>query len=140
MLSAIHECHRRNLAHLDLKCENFVLTKDYVVKLIDFGHCETFRKGEIQYFKGKGTVCCNAPEQKNNYYDAEKAEIFQLGYILFRLLHGIRPFGSNAEVKRMQDIYFVKPHTFWAEMESELRRKVDPETKKFLFGMLHRVP
>ena len=34
--------HKQNLAHRDLKPENLLLTKDHILKIIDFGLCHDF--------------------------------------------------------------------------------------------------
>lgn len=89
MVIALSELHIDvNLTHLDLKLENYVLTRNYNGALIDF----QFVKPLDQLInEGNGTDTYRAPEQwkslaNGDFYDPEKADIFQLGVCLFILL------------------------------------------------------
>jgi serine/threonine protein kinase len=60
ILDALEYLHSsRGLAHLDLKLENILISKDLKIKLCDFGFVEELRS-KVQ--KGKGTDGYKAPE------------------------------------------------------------------------------
>lgn len=43
MLSAVEYCHNQGICHRDIKCENILLDRQDVVKLIDFGFAKLYR-------------------------------------------------------------------------------------------------
>lgn len=87
MTSAIHEMHTKvKAAHLDVKLQNFVIDKNLVINLIDFGFSRLLSyesdpnciAGPLQ--SGRGTYSYMAPEvASSSSYDTLKADIFSLG-------------------------------------------------------------
>ncbi|KAI8867479.1 kinase-like protein, partial [Ramicandelaber brevisporus] len=112
MVNAVHYLHtEKGIAHRDLKLDNFVLTHDDAVKLLDFG-CATRLYPSLQYQQGqfkkvtganvvKSTGVCGsdpyiAPEVlqcsgRNGAvgYDASKADVWSLAiiYLAMRSCH-----------------------------------------------------
>ena len=70
-----------------------MIGKEFKIKLCDFGFTE---KVENKVFRNKGTDGYKAPEiyncNHNGGFDADKADIFALGVILFILEYGVPPF------------------------------------------------
>ena len=91
------------VAHLDLKLENILLTNDFRVKLCDFGFSQPTKHN---CFKDLGTDGYKAPEIRKlssaedpsnllmlkEGYSSATADIFALGVILFTLHFGTPPF------------------------------------------------
>jgi testis-specific serine kinase len=46
ILAAIEYCHSQGICHRDIKCENILLDKSDIVKLIDFGFAKKYRPKE----------------------------------------------------------------------------------------------
>lgn len=46
ILAAIEYCHSQGICHRDIKCENILLDKSDIVKLIDFGFAKRYRSKE----------------------------------------------------------------------------------------------
>ena len=84
------------MAHLDLKLDNLLISDDYNIKLCDFGLFEYLPPiASSKVTKNLGTDGYKAPEiyfQPNKGFDADKADIFSLGVILFLLVFKVPPF------------------------------------------------
>lgn len=95
----VEHCHDNNLAHMDIKPENILVSSSGRALLADFGCCHDFRKEE--YCIGRyGTVYYCAPEvQSRNWYKAEWSDIWSLGVLLHVLITGHWPFqGDSVDV------------------------------------------
>jgi len=97
MLDAISFCHRKlRLCHHDVKLENFVLTSDFTVKLIDFGfaveisYLPTFGKKPIEVYDGSPAYSALEVLQKRPH--DESSDLFSLGACLYVMLCGCFPF------------------------------------------------
>ena len=100
MLNSLIGLHHNGIAHMDIKLENFVLTKEFDMKLIDFGLSRTLKTVNN---KRIGTSNYMAPEivrTKYNYdrddktytYTGEKSDVFSLGVVLFIMAFKNVPF------------------------------------------------
>jgi calcium-dependent protein kinase len=101
LLSAIIYCHKRNIAHRDLKLENILLAQSnedqIYIKVIDFGTAELF-DSYTKFRYSAGTIYYLAPEVLMGCYD-EKCDIWSCGVILYILLSGSPPFnGATPEL------------------------------------------
>jgi cytohesin len=109
----VEALHAEDLAHMDLKPENLLLTQgaptseehaEWTVKVADFGLARSLRQGEILneevVAEGVGTPYYMAPEQIRTARQKEvgwEADIYSLGVILFELLDGDLPFDGSAD-------------------------------------------
>ena len=103
MAICVKECHDQNIAHLDIKCENFMVrTMDPPqLVLIDFGHAEFIDKKQIKEGYSKyGTCFYLCPEGYYNYYSS-KSDIWSLGICLYLFITGDYPFyGDDDEYEK----------------------------------------
>ncbi|XP_034546095.1 serine/threonine-protein kinase pim-1-like [Notolabrus celidotus] len=94
LVDALIEIHSRGVFHRDIKMENILIeTGSDVprVRIIDFG-CGTFVTEEA-YTSGPGTPLYKSPEWIiNRRYKAEPATVWQLGFLLYTMVHGHYPF------------------------------------------------
>merc|ERR1719210_1113749 len=101
MLLAIVYLHKCEIAHRDLKLENFLFQKketDYV-KLIDFGLSKFVNK-DINMTQAYGTLGYMAPEVLSRSY-TKLADMWSLGVIVYMMLTGSPLFkGSDHQRRR----------------------------------------
>ncbi|XP_049444589.1 serine/threonine-protein kinase pim-2-like [Epinephelus fuscoguttatus] len=100
LVNALIEVHSRGVFHRDIKPENILIeTGSDVprVRLIDFG-CGTFLSGR-RYTLETGTYPYTPPEWfQRQWYMAEPTTVWQLGVVLFEMLHDYMPFNNSSEI------------------------------------------
>ncbi len=92
---AIGYAHRRNVLHHDLKPDNLMLTRDGVLKIIDFGLAclaHPARKNKII----SGTPIYVSPEEIRGDALDQRSDIFSLAVTLHELLTGHMPTADDA--------------------------------------------
>lgn len=92
---AIGYAHRRNVLHRDLKPDNLMLTRDGVLKVIDFGLAclsEPTRKAQVV----SGTPMYVSPEEIQGQPLDQRSDIFSLAVTLHELLTGRMPSADGA--------------------------------------------
>ncbi|EAR89316.2 Serine/Threonine kinase domain protein (macronuclear) [Tetrahymena thermophila SB210] len=98
ILSGLIELHELNILHRNIKVENIILTNDQSVKICGFGICRELDTDNMTWSLC-GTPSYLAPEillgQPYNY----KSDIWSLGVLLFAMVTGQLPFGSNSSKK-----------------------------------------
>jgi serine/threonine protein kinase len=133
LASALAACHRRGVAHRDVKPENLLFdAATGALKLADFGSAEWF--GDGRAMTGLvGTPYYVAPEVVAGRDYGEKVDVWSAGVVLYMVLSGTVPFyGATA------------PEIFKAVLRGALRfpprafASVSPEAKDLLRRMLCR--
>ena len=96
--------HDRGIVHRDLKPENVFITRDNVVKILDFGiakvRAEESSSGETRSLGTTpgvvlGTVAYMSPEQARGGVIDARSDLFSFGVVLYEMLGGRRPFGGD---------------------------------------------
>ncbi len=94
---AVHELHRHNIIHLDIKPVNIRNRKNGQVVILDFGtahHTHMPDMYEIPHGNAPCTPDYAAPEQLHNVRTESRSDIYALGVILYVLATGHFPFGK----------------------------------------------
>ncbi len=96
--------HAAGLVHGDVKPANFLISRDYRVRLCDFGL--TRLRGQNPMFRG-GTPMFMAPElivpTKIDAADAHLSDIYALGALAFLLLTGVDAFPGDSVEAVLED-------------------------------------
>ncbi|HXX83870.1 MAG TPA: bifunctional serine/threonine-protein kinase/universal stress protein [Casimicrobiaceae bacterium] len=103
---ALHDVHRHDVAHLDLKPTNVLYRASGEAVLIDFGlahhsHYPDLLAEELRFPVGNWVYM--APEQVVGVRGDSRSDIFALGAILYELVTGRFPFGNpstRAQLRR----------------------------------------
>eukprot|EP01023_Acetabularia_acetabulum_P043073 TRINITY_DN4295_c0_g2_i1.p1 TRINITY_DN4295_c0_g2~~TRINITY_DN4295_c0_g2_i1.p1 ORF type:complete len:395 (+),score=44.98 TRINITY_DN4295_c0_g2_i1:49-1233(+) len=101
LIFAVDWCHKQSVVNRDIKLENTLLQQQpdtsWTVKLCDFGYSKHLLLnskprscvGSIQYMSPE---VLHADENPHTEYDAQKAEVWSCGVVLYILLFGQYPF------------------------------------------------
>lgn len=106
---AVHELHRHNIIHLDLKPPNIRNRADGSVVIIDLGtahHTQMPDMYEIAHESPPRTLSYVAPEQLRDIRNDSRSDIYALGVILYQLLTGQLPHGKPNELSVKKKLYF----------------------------------
>jgi serine/threonine-protein kinase len=90
--------HERGWIHRDVKPDNFLVSEEGEVKVIDFTIAERKRSGFAKWFsrtKIQGTRSYMSPEQIRGEALDARADIYSYGCVLFELLGGKAPYTGS---------------------------------------------
>jgi len=138
---ALHDLHRQQVIHHDIKPSNIMFRPDGRAVLIDFGLARHDRLPDLlaeQFRLPMGTGPYIAPEQVLQHRGDPRSDLFALGVILYYLATGTRPFGAPTTVRglrrRLQD-QVVPPLALRPDLPTWLQEvilhclEVDPERR-----------
>lgn len=109
---ALHEIHRQDVIHLDLKSTNVLYRPDGQAALVDFGlshhgHYPDLLAEELRFPVGNWEYM--SPEQVLGIRCDPRSDIFALGAILYELATGQLPFGRPRTVAQLRERLYRDP-------------------------------
>lgn len=109
---ALHEVHRQDVVHHDLKPAHVILRENGQAVLIDFGlachgHLPDLVAGEADL--PLGTPAYLSPEQIVGQRGDPRSDVFMLGVVLYLLATGRLPFGSPTGIGGLRRRLYLDP-------------------------------
>ena len=101
IFDAMNYLHKNHMAHRDIKLENILMTKEYEIKIIDFGFGMYNPENKLQSFFC-GTPNYMPPEIAfKKPYVGQKADLWSLGVLVYKMYCADFPFKGKNE----KDLY-----------------------------------
>lgn len=94
---AVHELHKHNIIHLDIKPDNIRNRSNDQAVLLDFGTAHQVQLPDMyedHHDEAPRSFDYVAPEQLHNVRHDSRSDIYALGVIMFKLATGELPFGE----------------------------------------------
>ena len=110
LINGLEYIHSKNIVHRDLKPENLLITKDNILKIIDFGLCNYHDINNL-LSTPCGSPSYASPEMvSGNKYNGFKVDIWCTGIILFAMLSGYLPFEAKDNYSLFKKIIKCEIH------------------------------
>src|SRR5258705_3763063 len=120
IISGVAAAHDRGIIHRDLKPENLFLTREGIVRILDFGLAKQVVEDldpdtdpDTDPAEGggllMGTAGYMAPEQVVGKEADERSDLFAFGALLYEMLTGSRAFNADSAAETMQAVLTTDP-------------------------------
>ena len=136
MAEGLSHMHESGFMHLDFKPENILVSRNAVVRLIDFDTALPIPEKPVRPAQNPGTPAYMAPEQlKHEPLDA-RADIFAFGVAAYEILANKKPFPGDTPA----EILAAQMEPSGAVPLRELNADVPPALEKVVMRCLERIP
>ena len=143
LVSALRAFHRLDMLHQDLKPGNIMISRDGVLKIIDFGSTKIAGIADIstpiQRSELLGTKHYTAPEYLLGRAGQPQSDQFSLACIVYEMLTGHLPYGEKlAKVHTRQDLHrieyqsivlFIQDMPSWVDKTLQKALQLYPEKR-----------
>jgi serine/threonine-protein kinase len=128
--SGLGYAHGRRIIHRDIKPSNIMLSRDRMVKIMDFGLAKIVNDALADKTSVKGTPLYMAPEQILGMEVDHQSDLYSLGCTLYRMATGRLPFTKG-------DLYYQHLHTAPAPPK-DLNPKLPPALNPIILRCLEK--
>jgi len=141
---ALAAAHAVGVIHRDLKPANIMITREGVLKVLDFGLSKSEVDRTVAPVKTDtlstdgsllGTAPYMAPEVIEGGEADVRSDIFSLGIVLFEMVAGRRPFAGDSPLAVITAILRDRP-----PLASEVKSEVPPELARLIDRCLMKTP
>lgn len=140
LVSALHYCHIKGIAHRNLEPQNVLLDWRMNAKVVDFGFAASFKEHEFSMFCGSPLA---APPElfQEQIYDGPAMDMWGLGVLLYKMLMNTYPFTGESfeelEHKVLKGEYVV-PSYFSSGVTNLLKKLINlnPKGRKNLQNIM----
>jgi len=130
MAQGLAKAHGQGIVHRDIKPANILVTKDGLVKIVDFGLAKLTKTGSTL-----GTAQYMSPEQARGEEVDARSDIFSLGAVLYETLSGKHAFPGEYEQSTLYAILNQEP-----EPVTSLRSGIPMELERIVKKALAKQP
>lgn len=109
-LDGLHHAHEKGILHRDIKPANLMLTRDGIVKLMDFGIARMVGSQRLtRADRIVGTLEYMAPELLDGSEPSVQSDLYAIGVLMYELLSGKMPFEASTDSTLITQILTKKP-------------------------------
>jgi eukaryotic-like serine/threonine-protein kinase len=130
---ALAYAHQHNVVHRDVKPANIMVTKEGVVKVVDFGIARLTDMSMTQPNMMIGSRAYMSPQLYKGERADARSDIWAVGVSLYEMLAFKRPFTGDSEAELMFHIIYEKPEDLL-----ELSPECTPELAEIVSKMLEK--
>ena len=128
---ALAYAHQHNVVHRDVKPANIMVTKEGVVKVVDFGIARLTDMSMTQPNMMIGSRAYMSPQLYKGERADARSDIWAIGVTLYELLAYRRPFTGDSEAELMFHIIYEKPEDLQS-LSPECTEELAPIVSKML--------
>ncbi len=108
--NGLSHAHLKSIIHRDIKPGNIIITREGIVKILDFGLAKlTGKHDSIQTGKALGSVYYISPEQAQGKELDHLSDLWSFGIVLYEMATGVLPFSHEYDAAVIYSILDKSP-------------------------------